>query len=108
MVVSRSRTDFVHLSEVWEAEAERWIQWVRTPGHDSYWQFHRDQFLRLLPPPGRQTVDIGARATPRAGFEGPWSSRSCYRQFPFARRRGSRVRSIDGHSLADAAALPLE
>ena len=32
---------------------------VRTPGHDSYWQFHRDQFLRLLPPPGRQTVDIG-------------------------------------------------
>jgi len=50
MVVSRSRTDFVHLSEVWEAEAERWIQWVRTPGHDSYWQFHRDQFLRLLPP----------------------------------------------------------
>lgn len=28
--------------------------------HDSYWLFHRDQFLELLPPPGRFTVDIGA------------------------------------------------
>ncbi len=59
MVVSRTRTDLVHLSEVWEAEAERWIRWARTPGHDSYWRFHRDQFLRLLPPPGRRTVDVG-------------------------------------------------
>jgi SAM-dependent methyltransferase len=59
MVASRTTTDFVHLSEVWEAEAERWIRWARTPGHDSYWRFHRDQFFRLLPPPGRQTVDIG-------------------------------------------------
>ena len=49
----------MHLSEAWEAEAERWIQWARTSGHDSYWQFHREQFLGLLPPPGRQTVDIG-------------------------------------------------
>jgi len=59
MVVNRARSDFVHLSAAWEAEAERWIQWARMPGHDSYWQFHRDQFLRLLPPPRRQTVDIG-------------------------------------------------
>ncbi|HEX2050793.1 MAG TPA: class I SAM-dependent methyltransferase [Actinomycetota bacterium] len=28
--------------------------------HDSYWAFHRDQFLELLPPPGRLTVDVGA------------------------------------------------
>ena len=48
-----------YLSVGWEAEARRWIQWARTPGHDSYWRFHRDQFLRLLPPPGRQTLDIG-------------------------------------------------
>jgi SAM-dependent methyltransferase len=59
MVVIRTRTNFVHLRQVWEAEAERWIQWARTPGHDSYWQFHRDQFLRLVPRPGRKTVDIG-------------------------------------------------
>lgn len=59
MTVMRTRMDSVHLSVSWEAEARRWIQWARTPGHDSYWRFHRDQFLRLVPPPGRQTLDIG-------------------------------------------------
>ena len=43
----------------WEEHAESWITWARTPGHDSYWRFHRDQFLALLPPPGKLTVDVG-------------------------------------------------
>jgi SAM-dependent methyltransferase len=47
------------LRDSWEAQAEQWIQWARTPGHDSYWRYHRDQFISLLPPPGKQTVDIG-------------------------------------------------
>ena len=47
------------LRERWEAHAEQWIAWARAPGHDSYWRYHRDQFLRLLPPPGRLSVDIG-------------------------------------------------
>jgi SAM-dependent methyltransferase len=47
------------LGDRWEAEAARWIEWARAPDHDSYWRFHRDQFLRLLPPPACQTVDIG-------------------------------------------------
>jgi ubiquinone/menaquinone biosynthesis C-methylase UbiE len=51
--------DSVQLNVRWEAEARQWIQWARAPGHDSYWRFHRDQFLDLLPPPGRQTLDIG-------------------------------------------------
>ncbi len=59
MTITRTRIDTVHLSVGWEAEARQWIQWARTPGHDSYWRFHRDQFLRLLPSPGRQTLDIG-------------------------------------------------
>jgi SAM-dependent methyltransferase len=59
MTVTRTRMDVAPLSAGWEAEARQWIQWARTPGHDSYWRFHRDQFLRLLPPPGRQTLDIG-------------------------------------------------
>ena len=29
------------------------------PDVDSYWQFHRDQFLELLPDPGRRTLDLG-------------------------------------------------
>lgn len=59
MTVTRTTMDSANLSVSWEAEARQWIQWARAPGHDSYWRFHRDQFLRLLPPPGRQTLDIG-------------------------------------------------
>jgi SAM-dependent methyltransferase len=47
------------LRQAWEAEAERWTTWARSPGHDSYWRFHRDAFLELLPAPGRLTLDIG-------------------------------------------------
>jgi ubiquinone/menaquinone biosynthesis C-methylase UbiE len=47
------------LSEAWNQEAERWAKWAREPGHDSYWRFHRDQFLELVPRPGLLTVDIG-------------------------------------------------
>jgi SAM-dependent methyltransferase len=47
------------LSDAWEQEAPNWIEWARAPNHDSYWRFHRDQFLALLPPPGTLTVDIG-------------------------------------------------
>src|SRR5271168_712036 len=47
------------LSEAWEQEAAKWIEWARKPGHDSYWQFHRDQFFELVPPPGKLTIDIG-------------------------------------------------
>jgi SAM-dependent methyltransferase len=47
------------LREAWEARARAWIAWVRKPGHDSYDRYHRDQFLPLLPPPGRRTLDVG-------------------------------------------------
>jgi SAM-dependent methyltransferase len=47
------------LSEAWEENAEAWIAWAREPGHDSYWLFHRDLFLELVPPPRGRTLDIG-------------------------------------------------
>ena len=50
----------VVLRDAWDAHAQEWISWARAPGHDSYWQFHRDAFLPLVPPPGRLTVDIGS------------------------------------------------
>lgn len=43
----------------WEAHANEWVDWARTPGHDSYWRYHRDQFLAIVPAPGNLTVDIG-------------------------------------------------
>jgi SAM-dependent methyltransferase len=50
--------DFMDMRDCWNAQARQWIHWARAE-HDSYWRFHRDQFLQLLPPPGRRTVDIG-------------------------------------------------
>ena len=47
------------LREAWERNAEAWIRWAREPGHDTYWRFHRDRFLELVPAPGRLTLDIG-------------------------------------------------
>jgi SAM-dependent methyltransferase len=47
------------LRDAWEAEAHNWIDWARSPGHDSYWRFHRDAFLRLLPQPRGLTIDLG-------------------------------------------------
>jgi SAM-dependent methyltransferase len=49
----------MHLRDAWERNAAQWVLWARTPGHDSYWRFHRDAFLELLPEPGRLTLDIG-------------------------------------------------
>lgn len=47
------------LRDAWEAEAENWVAWARRPGHDSYWQFHRDRFLDLLPPAVGSLLDVG-------------------------------------------------
>jgi SAM-dependent methyltransferase len=49
----------VTLRDAWEAEARNWIAWATTPGHDSYWKFHRDVFLPSLPPAPSRVVDVG-------------------------------------------------
>jgi SAM-dependent methyltransferase len=47
------------LREAWEEHAAAFVAWARKPGHDSYWRFHRDAFLPLVPAPGRRTLDLG-------------------------------------------------
>jgi SAM-dependent methyltransferase len=32
----------------WEAEAENWVRWARTPGHDAYWHYHDGFFDDLV------------------------------------------------------------
>ena len=54
-----SGTSFVNLRGAWEAEARNWVAWARKPGHDSYWTFHRDRFLELVPPPSGLALDLG-------------------------------------------------
>ncbi len=97
------------LREAWEAQALNWVEWARRPGHDSYWQFHRDRFLQILPPPNGPMLDVGCG-------EG---------RFPRdLKARGYAVIGIDGsasmiehahtadpdgdYRVADAAELPFE
>jgi ubiquinone/menaquinone biosynthesis C-methylase UbiE len=46
------------MSRGWEVEAENWLAWTRTPGHDAYW-YYRDLFFELVPPPRGRTLEIG-------------------------------------------------
>ena len=55
----RTRLDEVDVRAAWEENAAGFIAWAREPDHDSYWRFHRDAFLGLLPAPGRRTLDLG-------------------------------------------------
>jgi len=48
------------LRDAWEAEAGNWAAFARKPRHDHYfWRFNLPQFLDMLPPPGRLTLDLG-------------------------------------------------
>ena len=48
------------LRDEWEKQAENWIRFATTPGHDvTFWRFGLPRFLALLPEPGRLTIDIG-------------------------------------------------
>ena len=58
-MVIRSTRDGLNPTAHWEHHAIDWIRWAREPGHDSFWRFHRDEFLQLLPPSPRRILDLG-------------------------------------------------
>ena len=43
----------------WEPEAERWIEWTRTPGFDAYWTYRDAFFDEVLSPAGNRTLEMG-------------------------------------------------
>jgi len=47
------------VTEGWEQEAENWVRWTRTPGHDAYWHYREPFFAHIVPAPGRRTLEIG-------------------------------------------------
>ena len=57
--LTRKRHTAADLGASWEKHAAPWVAWAREPGHDSYWLFHRDLFLPLVPAAGRKTLDLG-------------------------------------------------
>jgi len=58
------------LRDAWEARAQDWVRWARSPELDNdFWGFHLAEFLHFVPAPGRLTVDV---ATARAGSGACW------------------------------------
>jgi SAM-dependent methyltransferase len=47
------------MGETWEDEAEDWVRWARTPGHDAYWYYSPGFFEQIVPAPGRRTLELG-------------------------------------------------
>ncbi len=48
------------LADEWEAQADAWVRWVRTPGHDHHFErYNWPSFLQLIPPAGHGTLDLG-------------------------------------------------
>jgi SAM-dependent methyltransferase len=43
----------------WEPDADNWVRWARTPGHDAYWYYRDGFFDVVVPPPGRRTIEVG-------------------------------------------------
>ena len=47
------------MSTEWEAEAENWVLWARTPGHDVYGLYAPNFFEELVPEPAASVLEIG-------------------------------------------------
>ncbi len=43
----------------WEPEAERWVEWTRTPGFDAYWTYRDAFFEEVLSTAGKRTLEMG-------------------------------------------------
>ena len=82
------------MRDEWQANAEAWIQWARTPGLSrQVWMFHLPSFLAVVPGPGALTLDIGC-GEGRVGRE--------------LARRGHHVIGLDGAPALARAALTHE
>ena len=105
----RTHLESADLAEAWNRSAPEFVAWARTPDHDSYWHFHRDLFLEIVPPPGARTLDLGcgegrlSRDLKRLGHHVTGVDRS---PVMLAAARAADA-DIETH-LADAASLPFE
>jgi ubiquinone/menaquinone biosynthesis C-methylase UbiE len=100
----------VSLRDAWDAQAGRWAVWARTPGHDSYWLFHRERFFELLPAEvdgpvldvgcgeGRVTRELRSRGWDITGIDAS----------PAMIQLASEADPGGRYGVSDAAALPFD
>jgi ubiquinone/menaquinone biosynthesis C-methylase UbiE len=93
----------------WESEADAWVKWARTPGHDAYWQFRTAFFNDVVPQPRRRTLEVGcgegrvARDLVARGHEVTAVDGS-----PTLLRHAVDADSKSRYCLADSVALPFK
>jgi SAM-dependent methyltransferase len=98
------------LEEAWDRRAAEWTAWARTPGHDVHFtQLNWPAFERLLPAPGRLTLDLGCGEGRLGRLLGPVGHRligldSSPTLAALARDSGGYDRVLQ----ADACAIPLD
>jgi SAM-dependent methyltransferase len=97
----------MNMRDAWEEQASNWIAWARDR-QDSYWRFHGERFLALLPQTpcaaidvgcgeGRLTRDLRARGHSVVGVDGSATLIACARE----------ADPTGDYRVADAAALPI-
>ncbi|MGH3167884.1 MAG: class I SAM-dependent methyltransferase [Trebonia sp.] len=96
------------MQQGWDSEALNWAYFARTPGHDhAHENINWPAFLKLLPAPGRRTLDLGC-GEGRLGRD----LRSRGYRVVGADASAAMVRLAQGHEaaapsfVADATALP--
>jgi SAM-dependent methyltransferase len=47
------------MSTTWEEEAQNWLRWARTPGHDVYRDYSPGFYEEVVPPPSGLTLEVG-------------------------------------------------
>jgi SAM-dependent methyltransferase len=49
----------VDLRKIWEKRAPDWLEWARTPGHDSYWYYSAGFLDEIVPRSPVYVLDVG-------------------------------------------------
>jgi len=91
----------------WEREAENWVRWARSPGHDAYWYYRDDFFDFIVPPAGRRTLEIGCGEGRVARDLAARGHRVTALDMAYTLVRHAREAGLAGECLvADGASLP--
>ncbi|HTX12994.1 MAG TPA: class I SAM-dependent methyltransferase [Solirubrobacteraceae bacterium] len=96
------------LANEWEAQADAWARWTRTPGHDHHFsRYNWPSFLQLIPSVEGRTLDVGCGE----GRVGVALHQSGHRlvgvdSAPSLARLATQTGAYERVVVADAAAMP--